>query len=398
MKLSQRATHLKPSPTLKLAATAKEMSQKGLDVISLSVGEPDWDTLKVAKDAAIQAIENGFTKYTPSSGIPELRKAIAQVTSRQTKVDYSPDQVTVSTGGKFIIFSALQTLLDAGDEVVIPAPYWVSYPTMVELALGQPIVAETTEADAFKLTPANLEKHINKKTKLLILNSPSNPTGLMYTRQELSALAAVLRKHSQVYVLSDDIYNRLVFSEDCAPNLVEVAPDLKERILVVNGAAKSFSMTGWRVGWALGPAAWIGAMSNYQSQSVSCAPSVSQKATVAALLEGDPEMKTAIQLLKSRCDKTCEGLSQIPGFRPMPPDGAFYVWTQVSEHFGRSYKGKKIESSSDFSALLLEHKQVVCVPGIEFGTEGYLRLSYAIDDKRMAEAIARIRSFVSELS
>lgn len=398
MKLSERASKLKPSPTLKLAATAKEMSAKGLDVIALSVGEPDWDTLSVAKAAGIKAIEGGQTKYTPSAGLPELRKAIAQITSEQTKVPYTPEEVTVSTGGKFVIFSALQSLIGRDDEVIIPSPYWVSYPTMVELAEGKPVIVDAGENENFKLTPDLLEKAITPKTKLLILNSPSNPTGLMYSNDELKALADVLSKHKNVYIMSDDIYNRLTFTQSCAPNLVEVAPDLKSRIMIVNGAAKSFSMTGWRVGWALGDKTWIAAMSNYQSQSVSCAPSISQIATIAALLHGEEELKASVVKLKDRCDFAVNALNEVPGLQAVRPDGAFYVWTKISDLFGKSYKGQKIQTSSDFSALLLEHKHVVCVPGIEFGTEGYLRISYAIEEKRMLEAVNRMKSFVEELS
>jgi aspartate aminotransferase len=396
--ISQRAKSLKPSPTLALAAKAKELAAKGNDVISLSVGEPDWDTLECAKQAGIKAIQDGFTKYTPSNGIPELRKAIAAQTNADIGSNYTADDVTVSSGGKFTIFAAIQAVIDPGDEVVIPAPYWVSYPTMVELASGVPKIAVCDESANFKLTPKILSQTLTSKTKLLILNSPSNPTGLMYTRDELAALAQVLRDHPKVLILSDDIYNRLVFSQKLAPHILQVAPELKPRVLVMNGASKTYSMTGWRVGWAMGPQEWVKAMTNYQSQTVSQAASMSQMATLKAIQEGEAELNKSLVELKTRRDRGVELLSKIPGLKVGTPDGAFYLWPDVRAFFGKSYKGQKIANSSDFSAALLEHKMVAVVPGVEFGLEGYLRLSYALKADRMAEAIERIRSFVAELS
>ncbi len=397
MKLADRVSSLKPSPTLALAAKAKELAAQGHNVIALSVGEPDWDSFEVAKQAGIEAIQNGFSKYVPSNGIPELRKAIAVQTKKETGVEYSPDDVTVSTGGKFIIFSALQSLLNKGDEVIIPAPYWVSYPTMVELAEGTPVIVSCPASCNFKLTRELLAKAITPKTRLLILNSPSNPTGVMYTKTELKELADVLRDHPQVLVMSDDIYNRLVFEGAVAPHLLHIAPELKDRILIVNGAAKTFSMTGWRVGWALGPQAWIKAMTNYQSQSVSCAASMAQKATLAAIEKGQPELETAIKQLKIRRDFVCDLLSKVPGLKNGCPDGAFYVWPDISSFFGKSYNGKKITGSGDFAQALLEDQKVVCVPGNEFGLDGYLRISYVISNSAMTEAVDRLKAFIAKL-
>lgn len=397
MNLSARARSLKPSPTLLLASKAKELTAAGHKVVSLSVGEPDWDTFEVAKEAARKAIQDGLTKYTPANGIPELRKAIASQVSKDLDLNYDFNQVTVSAGGKFIIFSALQTLLDAGDEVIIPAPFWVSYPTMVELAEGKPVLVVCDSESNFKLNPAQLEKAITKKTKLLFLNSPSNPTGAIYSAKELSALAAVLRKHPNIYILSDDIYNRLVFDQEVAPHILNVAPDLKERVLVVNGAAKSFSMTGWRVGWALGDSEWIKAMTNYQSQSVSCATSIAQYATLAAVTDGQPELKKSIIELKRRRDFAAKLFSTIPGFEVPLPDGAFYLWCSIKSLLGKSFNGQKLNNSSDFAAALLEDQKVVAVPGIEFGLDGYLRVSYALKDDQIQLAADRIKSFVAKL-
>ena len=396
--LSQRAQNLKPSPTLALAAKAKELAAQGHDVISLSVGEPDWDTLECAKKAGIEAIQSGFTKYTPSNGIPELRKAIAEQTTQDLGATYSADDVTVTTGGKFVIFSALQCVIDPGDEVIIPAPYWVSYPVMVELAGGRPVMPVCDSRVNFKLTPEILQKHLTPKTKMLILNSPSNPTGLMYTKSELGALAQVLRDHPKVLILSDDIYNRLVFTGELAPHILHAAPELKPRVLVINGASKTYSMTGWRVGWALGPQAWIKAMTNYQSQSVSQAASMAQKATLQAILKGEPDLKKSLVELKARKERAVQLLSQIPGFEVAQPDGAFYVWLDVSEMFDKTYKGRKIAGSSDFSSALLEDQKVAVVPGFEFGLEGYVRLSFALKESRMVEAIDRMKKFTASLS
>ncbi|MCB0349601.1 MAG: pyridoxal phosphate-dependent aminotransferase [Bdellovibrionales bacterium] len=395
--ISLRAKNLKPSPTLALAAKAKELIAQGHDVISLSVGEPDWDTLECAKQAGRKAIDDGFSKYTPSNGIPELRKAIAAQTNADLKTDYTPDEVTVTAGGKFVIFAALQCAIDPGDEVIIPAPYWVSYPVMVELAGGTPVTAVCDETVNFKLTPEILQKHITPKTKMLILNSPSNPTGLMYSKEELAALAQVLRDHPRILILSDDIYNRLVFGGELAPHILQVAPELKPRVLVMNGASKTYAMTGWRVGWALGPQVWIKAMTNYQSQSVSQAASMSQKATLAAIEHGAPELKKAMTELSARKDRAVSLLSQVSGIQVANPDGAFYIWPDIRKLLGKSYKGKKLATSSDFSVALLEAQNVAVVPGVEFGLDGFVRLSFALKEPRMVEAMERIKKFVADL-
>lgn len=395
--ISKRAKNLKPSPTLALAAKAKELAAQGHDVISLSVGEPDWNTFECANKAGIAAIQEGFTKYTPANGIPELRKAIALQTSQDLKISYSADEVTVSTGGKFVIFSALQCAIDPGDEVIIPAPYWVSYPTMVELASGVPVIAVCDEAVNFKLTPAILQKHLTSKTKMFILNSPSNPTGLMYSREELAALVEVLRDHPKVLILSDDIYNRLVFSGEIAPHILHVAPELRPRVLVMNGASKTYSMTGWRVGWALGPTEWIKAMTNYQSQSVSQAASMAQRAALKAIENGESELKTSMHELILRKNRAVELLSKINGLGATVPDGAFYIWLDIRSLLGKFYGANCLATSSDWSAALLDSQKVAVVPGLEFGLDGFVRMSFALKSARMEQAIERIKLFVSGL-
>lgn len=396
--LSKRAYSLKPSPTLALAAKAKELVAQGQDIISLSVGEPDWDTFENVKQAGIKAIQDGKTKYTPASGLPELRKAIAEVEGASLGLNYAFQEVTVTTGGKFVIFSALQMLLDPGDEVLIPAPYWVSYPTMVELAGGVPKVVSTLPEAGFKLRPEDLERALTPKTKLLIVNSPSNPSGAMYSPDEWRALAEVLKKHPQLLILSDDIYNRLVFEGNgLAPHILHVCPELKGRTVVVNGMSKSYSMTGWRVGWAMGPKVLIEAMTNYQSQSVSCVAPFSQYASLEALKNSAVSLKAAVQELQVRRDFIFERLNAIEGIQADQPQGAFYIWTNVRALMGRRLKGKALTDSKVIAEALLEQAQVAAVPGIEFGVEGYLRISYALKRERMEEAIARIKNFVSQL-
>lgn len=397
--LSEKAKSLKPSPTLQLAAKAKELKAEGHDVISLSVGEPDWDTFDSIKKAGVEALQSGQTKYTPSNGLPELRNAIAEQFKKDVGLEYAPDQVTVSSGAKFIIFSALQMICDPGDEVVIAAPYWVSYPTMVELAGGMPRVVICDKSSDFKLTPELLKEAISKKTKAVILNSPSNPVGNMYSLEEFQALGEVLKEHPEIVVLSDDIYNRLVFNEKgLAPNLLEACPELQSRTIVVNGPSKTYSMTGWRLGWALGPKEIISAMTKYQSQSVSCAAGFTQVAVAHAIKNSDDELKQALVKLKERRDFVYNKLSEVEGVAVNPPEGAFYIWPDISSFIGKSYEGNKIKSSKDFSAFLLEDQMVVAVPGIEFGLDGYLRISYALSEDRMTQAIDRIKAFTAKLN
>lgn len=394
--LSKRVLALKPSPTLALNAKAKELKSQGQDVISLSVGEPDWDTYPIIKKAGIEAIEKGETKYAPSNGIPALREILAERASHELGVGFKPSQVTVTAGAKFVIFAALQSLLDPGDEVIIPAPYWVSYPPMVELAGGLPVIVECNEATHFKLNAELLEKHITPSTKLLILCSPSNPTGEVYSVEELKEIARVLEKHPHVLVMSDDIYNRLVFDgSEMAPHLLQVAPQLKERVLCINGGSKTYSMTGWRIGWALGPQKLIDAMTNYQSQSVSCAATFTQIAMVQGLLKCDDDNKKSLEELKKRRDLIMRKVSEISGLKMNAPAGAFYAWLDIRHFLGKSLQGVVVEDSKAFAGLLLDKALVAAVPGIEFGLDGYLRLSFALDSRKMTEALDRLRVLVS---
>lgn len=396
--LSRRAKSLKPSPTLAIAAKAKELAASGHNVISLSVGEPDWDTFPAIKEAAWQAIQAGQTKYSPSNGTPQLRTAIAHRTRDWLGVEYSPTQVTVSAGAKFILFSALQCLVDPGDEVLIPAPYWVSYPTMVELADGRPVIVPSDESVGFKPQAAQFEKLTGPKTKVLMLNSPNNPTGQVYHGEELMAIAAYLRRHPEIWVISDDIYNQLVFEDHgVAPHLLNVAPDLKDRVVVVNGASKSFSMTGWRLGWALGPEEIIKAMTNYQSQTVSCASPFTQAAALAGLQSCDSDVRRGVEVLRERRDLFVEALNAVPGWRASHPQGAFYVWADVRALLNRKWHGRPLATSNDLAAALLESQFVAVVPGAESGLDGYLRLSFAVHERDLNEAVKRLHAFTETL-
>lgn len=397
--LSKKAQALKPSPTLAIAAKAKELVAQGHQVISLSVGEPDWDTPATIKEAGIQALQAGQTKYAPSNGTPQLRSAIAHKTHKLLGIEYSPNEVTVSAGAKFILFAALQCLVDPGDEVLIPAPYWVSYPTMVELVDGVPVIVPSDELTGFKAHAHQIEKKITPKTKLLLLNSPNNPTGQMYTRAEIEDLVMLLRKHPNLIVISDDIYNQLVFTgEPVAPHILHLAPDLKNRVIVVNGASKTFSMTGWRLGWALGPEPVIKAMSNYQSQTVSCAAPFTQIAALAGLQKCDEEILGHLKILQERRDLFVEALNNVPGWRSGYPQGAFYVWADVRGIIGKVWHGKRLNNSSDVASALLEDQYVAVVPGGESGLEGYLRLSFALHERDLNEAVKRIRLFTDHLT
>ncbi|MFV3407182.1 pyridoxal phosphate-dependent aminotransferase [Bdellovibrio bacteriovorus] len=398
IQLSKRAQNLKPSPTLFLVAKAKELAAQGHDVISLTVGEPDWPTFKGASDAGIEAIQKGITKYTPANGTVELRKSISEKLKSELGFEYSPKEITVASGAKYIIFSALQMICSPGDEVVIATPYWVSYPAMVELADGVPHIVECGEMENFKITPEKLEAAINAKTKGFLFCSPSNPTGLQYSADELKALAEVLRKHPHVVIISDDIYNRLVFDgSKVAPHILTVAPDLKDRTVLVNGGSKAYSMTGWRIGWASGPERLITAMADYQSQSTGSPSSISQHALLAAIKTSEADIKAVVDRLVARKNSGLKELETVPGFKTAEPQGAFYFWVDIRAHLGKSYQDRVIRTSKDFCDVLLEKFFVATVPGAECGTEGFMRLSFAVSEETMKRGVARMKDLVSQL-
>ena len=320
--------------------------------------------------------------------------------SNDLRVPYEAADITVTSGCKFVLFSALQVITDPGDEVLLVAPFWASYTTMVELAEGLPHIVVCDEKSNFKLTPELLRKALTPKTKAILLNSPSNPTGMIYTAEELKGLAAVLKDHPRVVILSDDIYNRLVFDSkgEVAPHILHVAPELKGRVIALNGASKSYAMTGWRLGWAAGPREIITAMSNYQSQSVSCASAVSQYAALEAVENSEPDVAKTRELLVQRFHFIRGELEKIPGLKVCAPQGAFYIWLDVSKHMGKSLNGKKLATSTDMGAALLESNQVAVVPGYEFGLDGYFRLSFALENAKAKVACERMKAFFASLT
>lgn len=396
--LSQRAQGLKTSPTLFLVAKAKELQAQGHNVISLTVGEPDWPTYPVASEAGIEAIRTGFTKYTASNGTLELRQEILKRTKLDLGLDYKLNEVTVTGGAKFAIFAALQVLCDPQDEVVIHSPYWVSYPTMAELASATPRLVLCNEESHFKITAEALRKNINAKTKVFLFCSPSNPTGFVYTQEELKAIGEVLKEYPQICIISDDMYNRLMFDGSlCAPHILQTTPELKNRTVIINGGSKAYSMTGWRIGWALGPQKIIQAMGDYASQSTGAPSSIAQAAATQALIHAEPNIHETNQTLKKRLKIALGALQSISQFKVFEPQGAFYLWVDVRGALGRSYQGKTVETSKDFCQVLLEKFFVATVPGEEFGNPGYMRLSFAIDSERMLEAIQRMKSLIAEM-
>ncbi|MBY0314530.1 MAG: pyridoxal phosphate-dependent aminotransferase [Bdellovibrionales bacterium] len=389
--LSQKAKNFKASPTLALAAKAKELKDQGRDIVSLTVGEPDWPTYKKACEAGIGAINSGKTKYTPAAGIPELKKEICGLTQKLLGIEYKPNQVTVSTGAKFIIFAAFQALLDNGDEVIVPNPYWASYTEMVELSGGRPKVITTQLANKFKITAKEFEAAITPQTKVFLLNSPSNPTGVEYTKEEFQALAEVLRKQPRIVVVSDDIYNQLSFSESgISPHLLHVAPDLKDRVVCINGVSKAYSMTGWRIGWATGEASIINAMASYQSQTVGAPCSISQEASVAAIRDCKEDVVSTRVQLRERFDYAFRAFSSIPGVQIVKPDSAFYLWINVSEILNKM----KMSGAKELAALLIEEAGVVVVPGEDFGDKNYLRVSFAVSKADIDKAVDKIKKVV----
>lgn len=392
--ISDRLARIKPSPTIAMTTRAAELRAAGRDIISLSAGEPDFDTPQNVSDAAKAAIDAGHTRYTAVDGTPSLKRAIAAKFARENGLDYTPAQITVGTGGKQILFNALMATLNAGDEVIVPAPYWVSYPDMVLLAGGRPVVVECAQDQGFRLTPEALEAAITPRTKWLILNSPSNPSGAGYDRDQMAALCDVLLRHPQVWILADDIYEHLVFDgfEFCTPAQVE--PRLKDRVLTMNGVSKSYAMTGWRIGYGAAPETLIRAMGKLQSQSTSNPCSISQYAAEAALNGPQDYITDSRAVFQRRRDMVVAGLNDCPGLDCPVPQGAFYVYPSMAGLIGRtSPGGTLIDSDEAFANALLDEEGVAVVFGAAFGLSPHFRISYAAADGVLREALTRIRRF-----
>ncbi len=397
--LTTRLARIKPSPTIAVTVKAAELKAAGKDVIGLGAGEPDFDTPEHIKQAAVEAIRRGDTKYTAVGGTPALKKAVCDKFKRENGLEYAANQIVVGGGAKQVIFNALLATINEGDEVIIPAPYWVSYPDMVAFAGGTPVTVACPESQGFKLHPADLKKAITPKTKWLILNSPSNPTGAVYSEQELRAVADVLMAHPQVHVIADDIYEHILYDGMKFFTLAQIEPKLYSRILTVNGVSKAFSMTGWRIGYAAGEKSLIAAMTDIQSHSTSNPCSISQAAAVAALNQPADFLKDWMKSFRERCDKVVAGLNAIEHMSCSTPKGAFYVFPNCSQLFGRKTpSGRPISDSTSFCEYLLEDALVAAVAGSAFGLEGHFRISYATSDANLAKALERIGDACRKLS
>lgn len=397
--IADRLSVIKPSPTIAVSTKAAELKAAGRDVIGLGAGEPDFDTPEHVKDAARKAIADGMTKYTAVDGIPQLKEAIVEKFKRENGITCSAAEVSVGTGGKQVLYNALVVTLNPGDEVIIPAPFWVSYPDMVLLAGGTPVTVACPASNNFKLTPQQLEDAITPKTKWLILNSPSNPSGVGYTADELKALAEVVRRHEHVHILTDDMYEHLVYNGFVFSTMAQVAPDLQERILTLNGVSKAYCMTGWRIGYATGPQVLIKAMAKLQSQSTSSPNSIAQHAAVAALNGPMDFMKSNLKAFDSRRQLVVDGLNAIDGVSCPDPDGAFYVYPSIEGIIGRKRPdGAVIENDSDYVTWLLEDGGVAAVQGVAFGLEPHFRISYATSTEALEDACARIKVSTEKLS
>lgn len=394
--VSERVTKIGASPTLKISAKAKAMKAEGLDVIDLSVGEPDFPTPENVKAAAVKAIEQNFTKYTENDGIPELRKAVCKRLKEDYGLEYKPNEVLISSGAKSSLYHLVQAIVNEGDEVIIPAPYWVTYPECVNLAKGKPVIVETREEDGFLLTPEQLKAAISPSTRALVLNNPSNPTGAAYTREHLLALAEVIRKED-IYIIADEIYSRLVYDGFQFVSFPALGEDLKKKTIIVNGVSKSYSMTGWRIGYAAGPAEIISAMSKIQSHTTSNACSISQKASVEALAGPQYEVNRMAAEFQRRRNYVLMRLQQIPGISCFKPQGAFYLFPNVSSYYGKEAGGIQIRNSYGLAYYLLREARVAIVPGDAFGADNYIRISYATSMENLEKGMDRIAEAMSRL-
>ncbi len=395
--LSSRAKSLKPSPTLAINAKAKSMQAQGVHVISFGAGEPDFDTPENIKQAAKKAIDDGFTKYTPVGGIDDLKDAIIKKFQRDNQLTYKRSEIIVSCGGKHSFYNLAQAIFDRGDEVIVPAPYWVSYPPMVALANATPVIAETIEKNEFKITPEELKKAITPKTKALILNSPSNPTGSAYTRKELEGIAEIALSKN-IFVISDEIYEKIVYDGFKFISIASLSDEIKRRTIIVHGVAKTYAMTGWRIGYSAGSEEIISAMNNIQSQSTSNPTSISQKASVEALIGSQSEVDKMVSAFGQRRNYIVDRLNKIPGVSCYKPVGAFYVFPNFSSYYGKSFQGKKIENSTHLTDFLLDVARVAVVPGVEFGADPFERLSYATSMEDIKEGLDRIEGSLKKLA
>ncbi len=396
MPVSKRITSVKTSLTLAISARAKAMKKQGVDVIGFGAGEPDFDTPDYIKKAAEKAIEEGFTKYTPASGTGELKEAIVEKFKNDNRLSYSPEEILVSCGAKHSIYNAIVALCDEGDEAILPSPYWVSYPEMLKIAGAKAVIIETDQENGFKITPGQLKRAITPKTKLFIFNSPSNPTGAVYSKEEMLSLAGILVK-SGIYCISDEIYEKIIYDGQKHISIASLGQDIKNLTITVNGVSKSYAMTGWRIGYAGGPEEIIRAMGTLQSHSTSNPASISQKAAFAALKGSQEEVEKMVAEFVRRRDFMIEKFNSIKEISCLKPQGAFYLFPNISKLIGRSFKGKRIEDSVSLAETLLAETRVAAVPGKAFGADNYLRFSYAASLKDIEEGLKRIKQFIEQV-
>ncbi|MBM3244792.1 MAG: pyridoxal phosphate-dependent aminotransferase [Candidatus Omnitrophica bacterium] len=396
MLLSDKVRHISPSPTLSITAKANKMKAEGINIIGFGAGEPDFDTPLNIKEAAKKAIDKGFTKYTPTAGIKELKEAICAKFKKDNNLEYAPDEVLVSCGAKHSIFNIVLALCGEGDEVILPSPYWVSYPEMVKVAGAKSVILNTTQETKFKITPEQLKNAINQKTKLLILNSPSNPTGMVYSEQELKEISKIVLK-AGIYCLADEIYEKVIYDENHI-SIASLGSEMKQKTIVVNGVSKAYSMTGWRIGYCAGPKEIIQAMSNLQDHSTSNPTSIAQAASVEALTGSQDDLSKMVAEFKERRDFMVNRVNAIKGLHTLKPQGAFYCWINISSILNKSINNKKISNSLELTDVLLQAAHVAVVPGGVFGDDNYIRLSYATSMGNIVEGLNRIENFISKIN
>ncbi|MEW6088605.1 MAG: pyridoxal phosphate-dependent aminotransferase [bacterium] len=396
MEISKRAQNISPSPTLAIDSLAKKMKAEGKDIISFGAGEPDFDTPQNIKDKAVSAIQSGFTKYTPVGGTDELKDAIIRKFQRDNNLTYTKKEIIVSCGAKHSLYNIFQAILNPGDKVIIPAPYWVSYTEMVKMAGGKPVIVQTKEKDGFKITPETLKKKAGTNVKALIINSPSNPTGMIYTKEELQAITDVVLEKG-IIVISDEIYEKTIYDNNMFVSIASLGDEIKKNTIVVNGVSKTYAMTGWRIGYAAGDENIIKAVNNIQSHSTSNPASISQKAAVEALNGPQEEVNKMVNEFSERRKNMVKRLNKIKGISCKMPHGAFYVFPRIKKLLGRNFKNREIKSSLDLSSYLLEEMNVAVVPGIAFGNDNYIRLSYAASMENIQKGLDRIEEGIGKL-
>lgn len=394
MIISKRISQISPSPTLAITAKANRMKQEGINIIGFGAGEPDFDTPSNIKDAAKRAIDAGFTKYTPTSGTKELKEAICKKFKRDNNLAYLPEEILVSCGAKHSIYNAIMALCGDDDEVILPSPYWVSYAEMIKMAGAKAVIIETAKKNSFKIIPEELKKAINKKTKLLILNSPSNPTGMVYSRDELKEISCIIAS-AGIYCISDEIYEKIIYDTEHI-SIASLGDDIKRLTLVINGVSKAYAMTGWRIGYTAGPKEIIQAMSNMQDHSTSNPASIAQSAAVEALNGSQDDLNKMAAEFKKRRGYMSDRINTIQGLSVVRPQGAFYCWMDISGILGKSFYGKDIKGSLDLTEILLNNAHVAVVPGCVFGNDNYVRLSYAVSMQNITEGLNRIEKFIQK--